>query len=131
MAAASDDIRAARDGAGPSQEDRRGWGRQLLHARASPHAKLWPPVLWRVTALLGAACREGGQAGAAAQAARRVENAYFGSYAASNIHREMLSDKIRTDAYRQALEDNPSLMKGARVLGACLTEADIRPETCS
>jgi protein arginine N-methyltransferase 3 len=41
---------------------------------------------------------------------------YFGSYSSFGIHREMLSDKVRTDAYRKAIVENPSLIKGATVL---------------
>ena len=53
---------------------------------------------------------------AALLAARRVDRAYFGGYAGLAIHREMLDDDVRTEAYRKALEDNPSLVKGATVL---------------
>lgn len=45
-----------------------------------------------------------------------VNKDYFGSYSSFGIHKEMLSDKVRTDAYRQAIVDNPSLLKGAIVL---------------
>ena len=45
-----------------------------------------------------------------------VEKAYYGSYAGFGIHREMLSDQPRTEAYRIALEENPALVRGARVL---------------
>ncbi|KAJ9538090.1 hypothetical protein OSB04_030823 [Centaurea solstitialis] len=45
-----------------------------------------------------------------------VNKSYFGSYSSFGIHREMISDKVRTDAYRQAIVDNPSLIKGAVVL---------------
>ncbi|KAK6934007.1 ZN622/Rei1/Reh1, zinc finger C2H2-type [Dillenia turbinata] len=47
---------------------------------------------------------------------RVVNEGYFGSYSSFGIHREMLSDKVRMDAYRQAILGNPSLMKGAVVL---------------
>ncbi|KXZ55523.1 hypothetical protein GPECTOR_2g1072 [Gonium pectorale] len=53
---------------------------------------------------------------AAAETARRVDAAYFDSYSYFDIHREMLGDKPRTEAYRDALERNPSLLRGARVL---------------
>ncbi|KAK2989873.1 hypothetical protein RJ640_015205 [Escallonia rubra] len=52
-------------------------------------------------------------------AENRVINAnknYFSSYSSFGIHREMISDKARTDAYRQAILDNPSLLKSAVVL---------------
>ncbi|KAI7749371.1 hypothetical protein M8C21_000721 [Ambrosia artemisiifolia] len=45
-----------------------------------------------------------------------VNKDYFGSYSSFGIHKEMISDKVRTDAYRQAIVDNPSLVKGAVVL---------------
>ncbi|KAJ0531102.1 putative methyltransferase transcription factor C2H2 family [Helianthus annuus] len=45
-----------------------------------------------------------------------VNKDYFGSYSSFGIHKEMISDKVRTDAYRQAIVDNPSLIKGAVVL---------------
>ncbi|KAI3790614.1 hypothetical protein L2E82_03786 [Cichorium intybus] len=45
-----------------------------------------------------------------------VNKNYFGSYSSFGIHKEMISDKVRTDAYRQAIVDNPSLIKGAVVL---------------
>ncbi|XP_062194581.1 probable protein arginine N-methyltransferase 3 [Phragmites australis] len=51
-----------------------------------------------------------------AKAIKSVDDNYFGSYSAFGIHREMLGDKVRTDAYRDALLDNPSLMNGATVL---------------
>lgn len=33
-----------------------------------------------------------------------------------HIHKDMLADRVRTEAYRDALEKNPSLIRGARVL---------------
>ncbi|XP_047337715.1 probable protein arginine N-methyltransferase 3 [Impatiens glandulifera] len=45
-----------------------------------------------------------------------VDKNYFGSYSSFGIHREMLSDKVRTDAYEQAICKNPSLLEGAVVL---------------
>ncbi|GBF96074.1 arginine N-methyltransferase-like [Raphidocelis subcapitata] len=59
--------------------------------------------------------REGGD-GKPASASARIDAAYFESYSTFDIHREMLGDKPRTEAYRDALEANPSLIKGARVL---------------
>eukprot|EP00192_Tetraselmis_astigmatica_P003868 CAMPEP_0117670264 /NCGR_PEP_ID=MMETSP0804-20121206/12640_1 /TAXON_ID=1074897 /ORGANISM="Tetraselmis astigmatica, Strain CCMP880" /LENGTH=572 /DNA_ID=CAMNT_0005478511 /DNA_START=129 /DNA_END=1844 /DNA_ORIENTATION=+ len=47
---------------------------------------------------------------------QRVDKSYFESYSYFDIHREMLSDKHRTDSYRQALECNPSTVAGKRVL---------------
>lgn len=41
---------------------------------------------------------------------------YFGAYSSFGIHREMISDKVRMDAYGQAILKNPSLMTGAVVM---------------
>lgn len=49
-------------------------------------------------------------------AAERINEAYFDSYGFFGIHREMISDKVRTEAYRDALQQNPALLKGASVL---------------
>ncbi|GMH15458.1 hypothetical protein Nepgr_017299 [Nepenthes gracilis] len=46
----------------------------------------------------------------------KVNEHYFGSYSSYGIHREMLSDKVRMDAYRQAILENPSLLNGAVVM---------------
>ena len=48
-------------------------------------------------------------------AAAKIDEAYFESYSFFDIHREMLSDRPRTEAYRNALERNPSLIRGATV----------------
>ena len=45
-----------------------------------------------------------------------VDEDYFGGYGFFDIHRTMLDDVPRTAAYRDALERNPSLMNGAKVL---------------
>ncbi|KAL4432876.1 hypothetical protein ABPG77_008202 [Micractinium sp. CCAP 211/92] len=50
------------------------------------------------------------------EAAKRIDDSYFDSYSTFDIHREMLADRARTEAYRDALEKNPSLLRGARVL---------------
>ncbi|XAR54470.1 Histone-arginine N-methyltransferase [Bertholletia excelsa] len=47
---------------------------------------------------------------------KNVNKNYFGSYSSFAIHREMISDKVRTDAYRQAILNNPSLFHGASVM---------------
>ncbi|CAJ2638768.1 unnamed protein product [Trifolium pratense] len=47
---------------------------------------------------------------------RKVNESYFGSYSSFGIHREMLSDKARMDAYGQAILKNPSLLNGAVVM---------------
>ena len=45
-----------------------------------------------------------------------VDDHYFDGYGHFDIHRTMLDDVPRTAAYRDALELNPSLVNGARVL---------------
>ncbi|XP_043692273.1 probable protein arginine N-methyltransferase 3 [Telopea speciosissima] len=52
----------------------------------------------------------------AAKEIRKVNENYFGSYGSFAIHREMISDKVRMDAYRGAILSNPSLFKKATVL---------------
>ncbi|KAH6814837.1 protein arginine methyltransferase 3 [Perilla frutescens var. frutescens] len=47
---------------------------------------------------------------------KNINKSYFGAYSSFGIHREMISDKVRTDAYRQALLENPSLLKNAVVM---------------
>ncbi|XP_015947041.1 probable protein arginine N-methyltransferase 3 [Arachis duranensis] len=47
---------------------------------------------------------------------KMVNESYFGSYSSYGIHREMLSDKVRMDAYGQAILKNPSLLNGAVVM---------------
>ncbi|KAK8299144.1 hypothetical protein V6Z11_D05G303700 [Gossypium hirsutum] len=47
---------------------------------------------------------------------KKINDSYFGSYSSFGIHRDMISDKIRTDAYRQALLKNHSLLNGAVVM---------------
>ncbi|KAL0040918.1 hypothetical protein WJX79_009981 [Trebouxia sp. C0005] len=49
-------------------------------------------------------------------ATERINEAYFDSYGFFGIHREMISDNVRTEAYRDALKQNPALMQGATVL---------------
>jgi len=50
--------------------------------------------------------------------ARTVEedHSYFASYAHYGIHGEMLSDKVRTSSYRDALVNNKETLTGANVL---------------
>ena len=63
--------------------------------------------------------RGAGDAGVARKkksAAQAVDENYFGSYSYFDIHRVMLDDVARTAAYRVALEQNPSCVKGKRVL---------------
>ncbi|KDP40554.1 hypothetical protein JCGZ_24553 [Jatropha curcas] len=47
---------------------------------------------------------------------KKVNESYFGSYSSFGIHREMISDKVRMDAYRQAILKNPSLFTGSVVM---------------
>ncbi|KAK4285325.1 hypothetical protein QN277_002036 [Acacia crassicarpa] len=46
----------------------------------------------------------------------KVNENYFGAYSSFGIHREMLSDEVRMDAYGTAILKNPSLLKGAVVM---------------
>lgn len=47
---------------------------------------------------------------------KNVNENYFGSYGSFGIHREMISDKVRTEAYRIAILNNPSLLNQATVM---------------
>ncbi|KAM5551558.1 putative protein arginine N-methyltransferase 3 [Rosa sericea] len=47
---------------------------------------------------------------------KNINDDYFASYSSYGIHREMLSDKVRMDAYGQAILKNPSLLKSAIVM---------------
>ncbi|KAF8395717.1 hypothetical protein HHK36_019667 [Tetracentron sinense] len=47
---------------------------------------------------------------------KSVNENYFGAYGSFGIHREMISDKVRMNAYRGAILNNPSLLIGATVL---------------
>ncbi|KAF3781198.1 putative protein arginine N-methyltransferase 3 [Nymphaea thermarum] len=55
-------------------------------------------------------------ANVAARKIRSVNENYFGSYGSFVIHREMLSDKVRMDAYQGAISCNPSLFHQATVM---------------
>ncbi|CAA0831436.1 Probable protein arginine N-methyltransferase 3 [Striga hermonthica] len=52
----------------------------------------------------------------AADEIKSINKKYFSSYGSFGIHREMISDKVRTDAYRQAILENPSLLRNAVVM---------------
>ena len=47
---------------------------------------------------------------------RDSDDSYFNSYSYFEIHKDMLSDKARTGAYRDALTKNPTLINDANVL---------------
>ena len=47
---------------------------------------------------------------------KQIDEGYFGSYAGFQIHEDMLKDKVRTEAYRDAIEGNPELFKDKIVL---------------
>lgn len=44
------------------------------------------------------------------------DEGYFNSYAHFDIHHEMLSDKVRTESYRDAILGNSSILNGRRIL---------------
>ncbi|XP_073038806.1 probable protein arginine N-methyltransferase 3 [Primulina eburnea] len=52
----------------------------------------------------------------AANEIKNINKNYFGAYSSYGIHREMISDKARTDTYRQAILENPSLLRNAVVM---------------
>jgi len=58
---------------------------------------------------------DGGARGGEAKL-KRSEQSYFDSYGKIGIHHEMLSDRVRTEAYRDFLLNNPSLVKDKVVL---------------
>ncbi|KAM7262564.1 hypothetical protein ACFE04_000247 [Oxalis oulophora] len=51
-----------------------------------------------------------------AKSVKNVNEDYFGSYSSFGIHRDMLSDKARMEAYSQAILKNPSLFNNALVM---------------
>ncbi|KAF5175785.1 arginine N-methyltransferase [Thalictrum thalictroides] len=51
-----------------------------------------------------------------AEKKKTVNENYFGAYGSFEIHKEMISDKVRMDAYRGAILNNPSLMNCATVM---------------
>ncbi|XP_058078832.1 probable protein arginine N-methyltransferase 3 [Magnolia sinica] len=55
-------------------------------------------------------------ANVAAKEIKNVNESYFGAYGSFGIHKEMISDKVRTDTYRDAILSNPSLMNHATVM---------------
>lgn len=63
-----------------------------------------------------AASRQRPPGSISARGRRDNDTYYFDSYSATAIHREMLSDSVRTSAYRDAILGNPSLFTGKVVL---------------
>ncbi|PKA58488.1 putative protein arginine N-methyltransferase 3 [Apostasia shenzhenica] len=55
-------------------------------------------------------------ANVAAREIKNVNEDYFGSYSSFGIHREMIGDKVRTEAYRCAILNNSSLFNGATIM---------------
>jgi protein arginine N-methyltransferase 3 len=47
---------------------------------------------------------------------KTINESYFGAYGRFAIHREMLSDQVRMDAYKGAILNNPSLFNRAVVM---------------
>lgn len=47
---------------------------------------------------------------------KNANESYFGSYSSFGIHKEMLSDKVRMEAYMEAILQNPSLFHNAAVM---------------
>ena len=93
-----------------------GRGIDVAKGRRSEHALGIPSGSGGAASASASAGAGDAASAAAAAAAAAVDAAYFGSYAFFDIHREMLGDAARTEAYRAALEDNPTLVRGARVL---------------
>ncbi|GMF31268.1 unnamed protein product [Phytophthora fragariaefolia] len=57
-----------------------------------------------------------GESAAPVEDAADNDTYYFDSYSQVGIHREMITDRIRTDGYRNAILNNPELFKGKVVL---------------
>ncbi|KAG0497008.1 hypothetical protein HPP92_001699 [Vanilla planifolia] len=55
-------------------------------------------------------------ANVAAKEIKNVNENYFGSYGSFCIHKEMISDKVRTETYKLAIMNNPSLIKRSTVM---------------
>ncbi|KMZ71585.1 protein arginine methyltransferase 3 [Zostera marina] len=55
-------------------------------------------------------------ANASAKQLKDVNDSYFGAYGTYGIHREMIGDKVRMNAYKGAILNNPSLLNKATVL---------------
>ncbi|XP_068662936.1 probable protein arginine N-methyltransferase 3 [Aristolochia californica] len=59
---------------------------------------------------------KGSFANVAAREIKNVNENYFGMYSSFGSHREMISEMVRTESYRAAILNNPSLMSHATVL---------------
>ncbi|XP_068666391.1 probable protein arginine N-methyltransferase 3 [Aristolochia californica] len=59
---------------------------------------------------------KGSFANVAARVIKNVDENYFGTYSSFGSHREMISEMVRTESYRAAILNNPSLMSHATVL---------------
>ncbi|OWZ17869.1 Arginine N-methyltransferase [Phytophthora megakarya] len=57
-----------------------------------------------------------GESAAPVEDAADNDTYYFDSYSHVGIHREMITDRIRTDGYRNAILNNPEVFKGKVVL---------------
>jgi protein arginine N-methyltransferase 3 len=57
-----------------------------------------------------------GESAAPIEDAADNDTYYFDSYSQVGIHREMITDRIRTDGYRNAILNNPEVFKGKVVL---------------
>ncbi|KAH7484578.1 hypothetical protein PRIC1_003889 [Phytophthora ramorum] len=57
-----------------------------------------------------------GESAAPVEDAADNDTYYFDSYSHVGIHREMITDRIRTDGYRNAIINNPEVFKGKVVL---------------
>ena len=67
----------------------------------------------------GVSCCSGSSGGEEAEnggEARRREGSYFRSYGKPSIHRLMLQDRVRTEAYQKAIMGSPLLFKDKIVL---------------
>ena len=67
-------------------------------------------------AAAGGGAAEGPSEGEYGTQAAAAGSSYFGSYSRFGIHREMLEDAVRTEAYREAIVGNGALLEGKVVL---------------
>ena len=85
-------------------------------AGTSGDASSSPSQRGSVAPLRGGSGRPDGQEVELSSSAKEVDRSYFDSYGGFGIHQDMISDKPRTESYQQALESNPSLVRGKVVL---------------